>query len=330
MDQKTDYEKLDEVRIGSTNTGHPLMRIGVQAQFFLSDGALPETRVRGVEALAAFAQLAGENVTRILPSGASRLKPLAGAGFPQKQLEDAASARAGDVFGLRINDGQVPPQWQAVSQMVGDYAPDLQSYFYTAVPASFMKRDPDRYVAAVVEWASILRPDYGTAGFALISEAGLEAQNPTESWPLHARFPGLDILGAFNLTRKPGKIQSVSWLTVLGQGALAAIGGREALSDKLAQAWAEVQEETPRATLPPDFFLHDYDGGLVIRAGQYPQMGDINMDNIPETYRTVNAALRPIRFGAYQQRPSDLIKTPASFDRYTETLNWVRRFDGRR
>ena len=83
--------------------------------------------------------------------------------------------------------------------------------------------------------------------------------------------------------------------------------------------------------LPPDLpgglSLHDYAGGVVIRAGTHPQMGDINMGNIPEAYCAVSDALRPIRFEDYQQNPMDLIRVPRPLDAYEETMNWLRRFD---
>ena len=66
---------------------------------------------------------------------------------------------------------------------------------------------------------------------------------------------------------------------------------------------------------------------VLIRAGTHPQMGDVNMGNIPEAYRTVSDALRPIRFEDYQQNPMDLIRVPRPLDAYEETLNWLHRFD---
>ena len=324
MDRRTDYEKLDDVLIPHRNSGKPIMRIGVQAQFYFPNGAEPQVRTSAMDALAAYARLAGPHVTRILPSGASRLVALAKADFPARQRKQASEVEAGTVFGITLTDEEQPPCWNGVAQLVGDYAPDKLSYLYTAVPASFMKEDPNGYVEAVVEWASILRPDYGTAGFALVPEPGMELQWPHESWPILSRFCGFDLLGAFNLNEKPGRIQAVNWLTVLGDAALAAIGGRARLEARLAQAWADIAQ----TALPRDFVLHDFAGGIVIRAGRYPQMGDCKAEGAPETYRAVNAALRPIIFNGYRDRPGDLIKLSAERDRYAETLNWIFRFDG--
>ncbi|NHF74541.1 type VI immunity family protein [Paracoccus xiamenensis] len=329
MDQKTDYERLDGLIIKDGNSGTPILRVGVQAQLFVRNGFDSAARAASVEALAAYARLAGDKVTRLLPSGAKRMQAIGGADFPHRQREDAAKSAPDDVFGITITDDEAPPRWRATAQMIGNYAPDWPSYFYTAVPPSFMKSDPDRYVRAVVEWASLLRPDYGTAGFALVLEAGMEFQYPKETWPFHARFSGLDMLGAFNFKIGPGKIQTVNWLTVLSDKVLAEIGGRAELTERLKEAWSIHFGAAPGDSLPPEFSLHDYDGGTVLRAGQYPQMGDVNIGGPPETYLVANDALRSVRFMKYEQRPGDLIRVPAPLDRYETTLEWITRFDAR-
>lgn len=321
MDRRTDYETLDEALIPHRHNRKPIMRIGVRAQFYFPNGPAPRMRVAAMDALAAYAGLAGPRVTRILPNGSKRLAALAKADFPARQRRQASEAEPGKAFGIMICEDQKIPLWSGVAQLVGDYAPDRLSYFLTTVPASFMKEDPDRYVAAVVEWASILKPDYGTAGFALVSEQGMEFQWPDESWPILSRFSGLDFLGGFNLKTKPGRIQAVNWLTVLGDAALAAIGGRERLEARLAQAWSEM------AQAAPGFTLHDFDGGVIVRAGDCPQMGDLEDEGVPETYRAASVALRPIVFTGYRNRVGDLLKLPAKLDRHRETLDWIFRFD---
>lgn len=321
MDRRTDYETLDDALILHRHSGKPIMRIGVRAQFFFPNGPEPRVRVAAMDALAAYARLAGPRLTRILPNGSGRLAILARADFPARQRTQAAEADTGKVFGITICEDRNIPLWHGVAQLVGSRAPDWLSCFYTAVPASFMKENPDRYVAAAVEWASIVKPDYGTAGFALVPEPGMELQWPNESWPIQSRFCGLDIPGGFNLKRKPDCIQAVNWLTILGDAALAAVGGRERLEARLVQAWTDL------APAAPGYSLHDFDGGVVIRAGHYPQMGDLQEEGVPETYRVVSAALRPIIFAGYRDRIGDLLKLPAELDRYRETLDWVFRFD---
>ena len=321
MDRRTAYETLDEALIPHRHSGTPIMRIGVRAQFYFPNGPTPRMRVAAMDALAAYAGLAGPRVTRILPDGSKRLATLARADFPARQRRQASEAEPGKVFGVTVCEDQQIPLWSGMAQLVGDYAPDWLSYLFTTVPASFMKEDPDRYVAAVVEWASILKPDYGTAGFALVSEPGMELQWPDESWPILSRFRGLDFPGGFNLKTKPGHIQAVNWLIVLGSGALVAIGGHERLEARLAQAWSEIAQAAPR------FTLHDFDGGVIVRAGHCPQMGDLQDEGVPETYRAASVALRPLIYTGYRDRIGDLLKLPTGLDRHRETLDWIFRFD---
>lgn len=175
-----------------------------------------------------------------------------------------------------------------------------------------------------------MKPMHGLAGFAPVYGIGAEADHMQETWPFLARFPGLNYPIPYPKAAEgqgARKICGISWLTILGAPALAALGGRAHLVERLADAWAVVADEAPRPGLPPGIGLHDYDGGLLIRAGTHPQMGDVNMGNIPEAYRTVSDALRPIRFEDYQQNPMDLIRVPRPLDAYEETLNWLHRFD---
>lgn len=107
---------------------------------------------------------------------------------------------------------------------------------------------------------------------------------------------------------KAGRIQAVNWLTVLGDAALAAVGGREQLAVRLAHAWSDMAEPVT------DFTLYDFDGGVIVRAGHCPQMGDLQEEGVPRTYRAASVALRPIVFTGYQDRVGDLPKLPAKLD----------------
>lgn len=85
------------------------MRIGVRAQLFFPGGTQPQVRVAAVEALAAYARLAGPHLTRILPNGSKRLTNIARADFPERQRQQAAEASPGEVFGITVcEDRKIP------------------------------------------------------------------------------------------------------------------------------------------------------------------------------------------------------------------------------
>jgi hypothetical protein len=333
VDQKIEYEKLDNVVIADHCSGQPVMRFSVQLQLFLPQGADRATRHAAVDVLDSFRQLAPDRVTHLQPHLENRLVPIDSVDFPAIYRAEAERLNPQEEdFAPHVTSGPAtPPQWQAYAALASAEAgPEAISVLDAALPPSFVRAGPDRYLAQVLDWCARLKPMHGLAGFAPIYEIGMEANYMQETWPFLARFPGLNYpipypMAAEGQGRR--KISGTSWLTILGEDVLAALGGRALLAERLADGWALAADEAPRPGLPPGMMVHDYDGGVLIRAGEHPQMGDINMGNIPETYRAVSDALRPIRFEDYQQNPMDLIRVPRPLDAYEETLNWLHRFD---
>lgn len=333
VDQKVEYEKLDNVVIAHHQSGQPVMRFSAQLQLFLADGAQPATRQATLAVLESFRQLAPDRVTHIQAHPEAPLVEAEGADFLAWYQPGAERADSPD-DGFRPHLTSLPatpPQWQAhVALAPAAAGADTISVLNAAVPPSFVRADPDRYLAQVLDWCARVKPMHGLAGFAPVYGIGTETDHMQETWPFLARFPGLHYPLPYPRAAEgqgARKISGISWLTVLGDQALAALGGRALLIERLADAWALVVDEAPRPGLPPGIGLHDYQGGVLIRAGMHPQMGDVNMGNIPEAYRTVSDALRPIRFEDYQQNPMDLIRVPRPLDAYVETLNWLHRFD---
>ena len=70
--------------------------------------------------------------------------------------------------------------------------------------------------------------------------------------------------------------------------------------------------------------VHEYPGGVVIQAGEAPQLGDAYRNDIPEAYRMVARYTKPIRFEDCRSR---LFRVPENLDKKEETLAWIRRFD---
>ena len=70
--------------------------------------------------------------------------------------------------------------------------------------------------------------------------------------------------------------------------------------------------------------MHKYDGGVLVQAGPYPQIGDNNRGLVLDDYRRVARALKPIRFEDYRV---GLLDVEEPLDSLDETLKWIRRFD---
>jgi len=133
-----------------------------------------------------------------------------------------------------------------------------------------------------------------------------ESKMSPHAYTLARRFPGLEFNDptSHSLYLQDG-IKSVNWLTCIKDNLVDKLGGIESLK----------QEFEHNA----DIFIHPYDGGIIIQAGQHPEIGDVNFQLSPDHYRDVNKVLKPIRVGN-QHRP---------FLGFTEesTQEWLARFD---
>ncbi|MGV2293324.1 type VI immunity family protein [Trinickia sp. YCB016] len=169
----------------------------------------------------------------------------------------------------------------------------------------------DSLLQAVLRWCGICHPVHGTGGFALVFASGM-SQNTKYALHLMKRFPGFDYVHGIDFASDArdveNQIKCVNWLTVLGDKIVGELGGIEPM----------------RHALEPACKVHEYPGGVVIQAGEAPQLGDTYRNDIPEAYRMVARYTKPVRFEDYRSR---LFRVPDNLDKKEETLAWVRRFD---
>lgn len=232
----------------------------------------------------------------------------------------ATTSTRPDTLGVALMQREDPPRWDA-QMMVQEDNPrrNWLSYVTVSVPPSRVLTDADSYTQRIHSWASNLRPEFGTAGFALLDEPGMATHRRGAAWPWLQRYPGLDF-SVFNLQPKPGRYLSINWLTLIGESVIATLGGIDTVLHRLRQ------EANDRNCDPPE--LRPYPGGALIRACPVPALGDRAAGDIPAAYRAVNAALRPARFEDYPASPNHhLVDAPRSMDRRQATLDWIRRFD---
>jgi hypothetical protein len=174
------------------------------------------------------------------------------------------------------------------------------------------RRQIDRTLRA----AARLRPLHGLAGFGLqVDRINASTTDEAAGLPALARFPGLHcsldrpFAAEISVRRTVAdRLFSVNWLTVVGDPMLVEIGGAQALADRLG----------------PSCPVHGYDGGVVVQAGAHPQTGNAQTGDVPDDYRRVNAALRPLRFEDYRV---GIQPVEPPLDPRDATLRWVRRFD---
>jgi hypothetical protein len=180
-------------------------------------------------------------------------------------------------------------------------------------PTGFVLDDPEHFIGLVRRWCGRLGAIHGSAGLGILTEPGSETSWGPCFYPFLTQYPALeyDDMGSYwSQTRHGGyeNPRSSNWLTVLGDDNIGALGGIEKI----------------RSSLRPDMDLVSYNGGVVIRAGHLPALGNEETGGIPEAYRTVARLIKPIRFEGYRW---GVIKPPEPLEGLDVTLAWIRRFD---
>ncbi len=198
----------------------------------------------------------------------------------------------------------------AASRMQGEN--DL-SCLKMVLPWSFLT-EPDG-LRAYDDWIRYLcnavQAEHGFGGLACVLPAEGHRYLPLE-YQLARQYSGLMVdprphIDSLRLLRH---IKGVSWYTVLGHAFVKRLGGSDALRAR-ASLWSDVQFQA-------------YDGGLLIRAGRVPELGDVR-GAAPQAYVRVNRLIRPVRLQdtgcLHPYLPSDKGFTPQS------TARWYARFD---
>ena len=321
----TTLEHLDELTLPAPQTGTPLQRLGVTAQFAVPDGHRPQARRAALGIVLDAYSIAPDGFRRWMTTDDDRPRSI-----PASSPEAFATAvevefapvvdRPDALMSLAVFPDETPPRWQASATVLArDPRRAWLSTVVVSVPPSAALCDPGAYVGRVRDWAARLRPQYGTAGFALVDELGMAHHRSGAAWPWLQRYPGLDV-EPFSLQPKPGRLVTVNWLTVLGDDVLDTLGGLRTVRERL--------DDAARARSVPPPQLVPYDGGALVQSARLPELGDRTTGDIPASLRAVNAAVRPARFDDHPEYPSvHLLDAPRRLDRRQATLEWCRRFD---
>jgi hypothetical protein len=126
------------------------------------------------------------------------------------------------------------------------------------------------------------------------------------------RHPGINIASdhaTWPLRDEKG-VETVNWLTLLGEIPLQKLGGVAQLRRKLAAT--------------PEVEIVETKHGLILKAGEAPQLGDLNRDLKLPLYRAVYFAIKPVLDPVIRDFSPFNLGRPDDAE-YTE--RWLRRFE---
>lgn len=187
---------------------------------------------------------------------------------------------------------------------------DDLSYFRATLPITWFADHTGDFPALTLDFCRKIRPVSGYGGLGIIESPNdlIEAQFEPSVFITAQRFPGLEVDYPYShiLYLKEG-IKGVNWLTIIGDRWLSQLGGLSKLRDQVGE----------------ELMFQEFPGGLIVRAGAQPQMGDLDVGRYPDLYVRLAAALKPIRvqkLGSFHHAGSN------RFDQKT-TERWLARFD---
>lgn len=216
-----------------------------------------------------------------------------------------------------LRGGQTPDEATPLSiEVVGRPYRGFEdlSYLKFSFPMTwFATHHQGSFQGLLLDCCNSIHPEQGYGGLGVLEspEGLVKVQYEPVVFFLASRFPGLEVdepTSHLNFLRHG--IKGGNWLTVLNDLYVQKLGGLSTLTKNLGDG----------------FILREYLGGIIVQAGDRPQMGDATIGAIPEYYARLAAVLKPIR--VTEHGPFHHIG-PDRFDRQASEA-WLARFDAYR
>jgi hypothetical protein len=259
----------------------------------------------------------GEGLKFYATENMSQHKPVAKRtlDMPRVWLKPGAPAR--EYVAIELHDGETfNAMPHHLFQMLGNEPGSLTresenaNLVFMTFPAEEGLRRSAEFQKLVQELCEIFPFTSGHAGFTFVCSKYEQRKSNTFAWQKSMRHPGIDI----SLPVKDGiaagfdGLKTVGWLTLVSD-ALAKKAGGEA---KIRKALTKEIEVIP------------VKGGLMIKAGPAPRIGDTNRRDPLDDYRQVYRALKPVLEAAIARSKAISIAAP---DFAEKSIQWFRRFE---
>ncbi|CAI2040240.1 Protein of uncharacterised function (DUF3396) [Serratia fonticola] len=187
------------------------------------------------------------------------------------------------------------------------------SYLSLVLPWFYLKETQG--MARFNDWLTFLceqlEPDSGDCGYCLILPRDYHGYFSVE-YELAKRYPPMQVNSAVHTAsmQYTNSIRGANWITVLNNCYIKRLGGEDWVRQVLSR--------------DPEIGIEHYPGGLLIRAGQYPDLTPLTAGLSPQ-YLAVNQLIRPIRV-KHQEGHSLHFYGVNHFDELS-TQAWYARYD---
>ena len=186
------------------------------------------------------------------------------------------------------------------------------SYVQLYLPISELKEfGVEQLIALNQQISKILQPMHGFFGLGIQHSHEYYDYQYLE-YELAHQFLGLDISNVESDLRFRGGFKCINWLTILSD---------QLITDKLGSLEALKERNSDN-----EIRFYPYAGGVVVRAGEVPELGDVASNPYPKHYVNVNALLKPARAPEIASLGFGSINGEIRFNKRT-SKEWQCRFD---
>ncbi|BBP70656.1 hypothetical protein PHLH6_26600 [Pseudomonas sp. Seg1] len=188
-----------------------------------------------------------------------------------------------------------------------------RSYIKLVLPWDFIASDEGltTYRTWVKYLCNQVEAEHGYGGLSTALPFDYDSYMPIE-YELAQKYTGLDVdsMPHSLASELIDHIKGVNWQTIIGNSFIASLGGEPVLRQKLSSR--------------SDIDFVSYDNGLIIQAGEYPQLGAEGRDKL-DAYIAVNKILKPVRI----PEPDQIHHYSPHGNCFEEesTKRWYARFD---
>jgi len=318
--EKEFFEEFDEASWEFTyghldNMDYNVLQVGLTAVLYINEGWRPEKREAMANAIERYVDEFGDKLKWGFLGDVNSRESFY---FSDKELrkkrlmhleDDAAETQWNSGLGIEyVSDYQIklfsPAGWF-------EHIHGPVSYVRVSLPVTELKNNGrERFERLILDFCELLQPMHGLAG---LGTQQLYDDNPYQylECEVAQNFTGIDITTPLTSKGLREGIRSVNWYTILSDEWVEKVGGRAFLKQQFADS---------------DIKILSYNGGMIIKAGEWPELGWIEKDAMPELYVKVNQVLRTIRTHSLI---SFHLGSNAGEIRLNETLTekWLKRFD---
>ncbi|OTQ31007.1 hypothetical protein B6D19_10340 [Gilliamella apicola] len=293
------------------------IKTGLVGCYYLDQGYLPEKRQAIGQVLALYDKYWGDKLKfGFLDGNPNQLRPYQKFSIDKKQdLINNYAFETLNFYWSNVDNLEFVPEYLIKTFSKPEWYVKLHqniTYVQLYLPISELKEfGVEQLIALNQQISEILQPMHGFFGLGIQHSQSYYDYQYLE-YELAHQFLGLDISNDEDDEHLREGFKCINWLTILSDQLIAdKLGGLEALKERNSDNQIR---------------FYPYSGGVVVRAGEVPELGDVASNPYPKHYVNVNALLKPARAPKLASLGFGSINGEIRFNNRT-SKEWQCRFD---